>query len=133
MDLIKNDKPGATTDVVVIDVDELGRALLEFTRWSDGADHYARVFEGDVSNGRVQVSRCGFEYLQKVASRDRLMMLARAMPFAIANDRPRVICHDFAMVFGARTDREVDEWLSRERLKSRSTTVQSLNVPAGYE
>lgn len=132
MELIKNDKPGATTDVVVVNFEELASSLAEYTRWSHGPEHYAPLFKPDVSSGRVQVSRCAFEYLEKVASRARMRMLARAMPFSMANGRARVICHDFAMAAGARTDREVDDWLGRERLKSRSTTLQTLNVPEGY-
>lgn len=132
MELIKNENQGATTDTVVVDVAALADALIEFTRWTHAPDHYARLFDGSVAEGRIRVSRCAFEYLEKLASRSRLMMLARAMPFAFANDRPRVICHDFALATGARTDKDVEEWLSRERLRSRSTTPQSLRLPEGY-
>ena len=132
MELIKNDRPGATTDTAVVDGKALAEALLEFTRWAHSREHYARLFDGAVAEGRVRVSRCAFEYLAKLAARSRLMMLARAMPFAIANDRPRVICDDFALATGARTEKDVEEWLNRERLRSRSTTPQTLRLPEGY-
>lgn len=131
LELRKNEKPGTTTDTAIVTLTDLANGLAEHPRNSDGAESYVLLFETNGDEAHVRVSRCGMEYLEKVAGSGRLRALTRAFPFARANDRKRLICPDFAMVAGCRTVDEVEQWPKKYGLKSRSTTLWMMNVPPG--
>jgi hypothetical protein len=124
MELIEPSKPQSNNATAILTVDEM--------RGAGGSPVDSAVCHLDGDTVTVEISRASLEYLSSIARHDRARQLVRAIPFAEANERHRrgrVQSFDFALAQGARTQAEVDAWHKRNRVRSRSTALPTLEVP----
>ena len=75
------------------------------------------------------MSPAALDYLEQLIPDRQDDSVIGALPFAAINGRPRIWSTDFALLSGARTEAEVDEWLASHRVRRRARGPGGLRVP----